>query len=78
MNLEPRIYTFGEVLAMAGLTVDAAFDRRRIKVGGLGFDSLDQTFRLPDTADGLIVTLDDKPHTSFTITKPVTPAPTAA
>lgn len=67
MTVEPRIYTFQEVLQMAGINVDDRFDRRRIKVAGLSFDDVNETFRVPEAADELVVTLDGEAHTTFTV-----------
>lgn len=66
-TLQPGIHTFGDILTKAGIEIDDSYDRRRIKVGGLGFDSVEETLRVPETADTLIVELDGADHTTFTV-----------
>lgn len=56
--MKPGIYTFQQVLDQFGIELPE--DRRRIKVGGLGFDSPDQTFRVPETTAKLEITLDSE------------------
>jgi hypothetical protein len=67
MTLEPRVYTFKEILDQAGLVVDDTYDRRRIKVGGLGFDSIDETFKVPEAANELELTLDGEVYAPFPV-----------
>jgi len=42
-------------------------DFRRVKIGGLGFDDLDDTVVVPVTADELEITLDGKAETKLTV-----------
>jgi hypothetical protein len=61
------IYTIGEVLGQCKMDVDESYDRRRITVGGLGFDSLDEKLRV--VGDRLVVMLDGQPHNVFKVTE---------
>ena len=65
MEIKTGVYTIQQILDASGLVVDDAFDRRRIKVGGLGFDSTSETLRV--VGDELAVTLDEVPHKTFTV-----------
>lgn len=42
-------------------------DYRRVQIGGLGFDSLDDCIVIPVTADTVTITLDAAPHTQLTV-----------
>lgn len=67
MEIAPGIYTIQDILSRCDLVVDDSYDRRRIKVGGLGFDDTAETFRVPATASELVVTLDGAEHATFTV-----------
>lgn len=67
MEITAGIHTFQDVLSLVGIEVDDSYDRRRLKIGGLGFDSVDEKFRV--TGDQLIVTLDGEEHTVLTVTE---------
>jgi hypothetical protein len=43
-------------------------DFRRVQIGGLAFDSLDDTIHIPVTADDVLITLDGKDHTVLDVT----------
>ncbi len=47
---------------------DGQPDFRRVKVGGLGFDSLDKQVTVPPTADVVEITLDGKKEASLDVT----------
>jgi hypothetical protein len=47
--------------------LDGAVDHRRVKVGGLGFDSADKTIRIPVTADEVEITLDGKKEATLSV-----------
>lgn len=66
-SIRPGLYDVQTILTHCGLVVDDSYDRRRIKLGGLGFDSLDEQLRIPDTAETFVVTVDGQPHTTFTV-----------
>lgn len=68
-NIAPGAYTVQELLDHFDFNVDekaaveyessgSHVDYRRVKIGGLGFDSLEQTISVPDAAKSLDLTLD--------------------
>lgn len=70
------VYKVGDLLNAAGITVEQNTDRRRYKIGGLGFDDTDQTIRV--VGDTLEVTDDGAVVHTFTVVgqTPVVPQPT--
>lgn len=75
-SIQAGTYTIQEVLDAAGFdfATEAAAeylkgepDYRRVKVGGIGFDHLDERLTIPVTADSVVVTLDDVPHTTLDV-----------
>lgn len=69
MKIAPGTYTFGQLLDQFGFDVEkeaaveyessgAGVDYRRVKVGGLGFDDLNDTLVVPESAGTLTLTLD--------------------
>lgn len=66
MAIAPGSYTTGDLLKKASFDVNQAAadyldgkpDFRRVTVGGLGFDSLDDRITVPATANTVEVTLD--------------------
>ncbi len=65
-------HTIAEILARAGITMDEVIDYRRVKIGGLGFDYLDELFLVPESATSVTVTLDGEVFMTFTVTSPTT------
>lgn len=67
--------TFGEILRAAGFELsdagaeylDGQPDLRRVTVGGLGFDSLEDVVTVPVTADKVDVTLDGEVVKSLSV-----------
>lgn len=78
MKLSPGEYTFREVLEKADFDIEKEalteyessgqhVDHRRVQVGGLSFDDLDDRFRVPESADNLSITLDGKEVSKFSV-----------
>lgn len=72
MNIKPGTYTIDEILRKGDFDfrkeaaadyLNGEPDYRRVKVGGVGFDDLDEKLVVPPTADNVTITLDDDEHT---------------
>jgi hypothetical protein len=70
-------HTFGDLFRSAGFDFEAkaaadynngAPDYRRVKVGGIGFDSLDDVIVVPYTVDTVAITLDGEDDTVLDVT----------
>lgn len=69
-------YTIGEILRTADFDLsragadylDGQPDLRRVTVGGLGFDSLEESLAVPVTADAVDITLDGEVVESLEVT----------
>jgi hypothetical protein len=68
-KIEPGVYKVSEILARAKFDFnkqaaadynDGKPDYRRVQIGGVGFSDLEETVRIPVTADQVEVTLDGK------------------
>lgn len=65
-KVTPGIYTIKQLLDIAGFDIqnagadynDGNPDHRRVTVGGLGFDGLEDKLAVPATADHVEITLD--------------------
>jgi len=58
--MKPGIYTVEDIMSALGFSMEGITDYRRVKVGGLGFDYLDQKIRIPETAGVIEISLDGK------------------
>jgi hypothetical protein len=76
-NIQAGTYTVQQILEVAGLDfnreaaadyLNGQPDYRRVRVGGLGFDSLEECIVVPVTTDELVVALDGKTHTTLKVT----------
>lgn len=65
MELSAGIHTVQEILDLVGLEVDDSFDRRRIKISGLGFDYTDKPIRV--VGESFDVTLDGEVFATVTV-----------
>jgi len=75
-NITPGIYTVEEVLALAEFDIsteaavdynDRGWDPRRVNVGGLTFDELGDTIRVPETATDVEINLDNVTVATLTV-----------
>lgn len=71
-NIDAGFHTVQEILQKANFDFNSEAaadylngqpDFRRVRIGGLGFDSLDEVLNIPVTTDELLITLDGKDHT---------------
>ena len=68
VKVAPGSYTFAQFFGLVDFDFEGAayveddgaprVDYRKVKVGGLSFDDLDQTFVVPESADVVEVTVD--------------------
>lgn len=73
-KIQAGTYTVSQVFQQAGFDFDAEAasegrgpDFRRVRIGGLGFDSLEDVIVIPETADKVAIVVDDKEHTSLNV-----------
>lgn len=75
-SIQAGSYTIQQILDRAGFNFrekaaadynNGEPDFRRIKVGGLSFDSLDKEVNVPVTADEVVITLDGKKVVSLSV-----------
>lgn len=61
-EISPGLYSFREIFELLDFNIDEITDYRRVKISKLGFNTLDDQFRVPDEGDILVeITLDDQP-----------------
>lgn len=68
-TIQPGLYTVSDLLALCNIAVNEGYDRRRIKLGGLGFDNLDERLRIPESATTFDVTIDGVSNKTFIVTQ---------
>jgi len=75
-NISPGNYSIRELLDAAGFDFmnEAAvdynadgWDRRRIRVGGLSFDDLDERIIVPESADSVSISVDGEESANLSI-----------
>lgn len=65
-TISPGVYTVQEIFDLVGFTFDFD-DYRRVKVGGLGFDDLGRSLRIPEGASILEIQVDGETAKSITV-----------
>lgn len=65
-TISPGVYTVQEIFDLVGFTFDFD-DYRRVKVGGLGFDDLDRSLRIPEGASVVEIQVDGETTKSITV-----------
>lgn len=74
-SIEPGYYTIREIFKVAGFDLNQAasvdygdgVDRRKVKVGGVGFDDLEDMVLIPSSADTLEISVDGVPSVTLDV-----------